>query len=955
MDSDALRDRLAKLLAPDYSLGRLLGSGGMGAVYLAYEPALDRRVAVKILHPEMATAEMERRFVAEAQTIAKLAPHPHIVSIHTTRQGEGLSCYIMDYLPGGTLANQLQNGTFTPKETSRLGQGLLNGLAAVHRIGVVHRDIKPSNIFVVDGRAMIGDFGIAHTPRNEPESDLTAPGQQIGTVIYMSPEQSSGQPVEGRSDLYSAALVMYEALTGRRWPMHTSPKLGNWTGVPPRLAAVLKRALQPAPGDRWPNATDFEAALASLEKARTPILPVFLALVLGVLGTIVWSRHPTSICRQPGRSDLALLPFTVSGGSPGVGGDDFARMVQLELDWFGRLRVTPEASVACWIDSVPPLLRDVRARQDLRAGQVVSGLLLRQPAGWVLRMTVRDREPEPSHVLTVAGDSTDPIGWSRAAADSIVRQVFPQHWAYYYELRKRANPNSNREAYAQYFAGERDFQRDAYHSARQHYEAALAADPTFLYASWRLGIVYRFLRLPFAEHLRNLYDEHAEELPDQYRALIQGLLDPDLLRRFQLYRATVADFPQDGYVRFVYADELFHRGPLVGYPIDSALAQFRAAVAIEPDLEQMPAFDHLFYGYLHLGRRPQADSALKYRVSIPPSGEQEDAQRRKFFRFAYDARFHSWKEPWEGWWVSLDVDPATLDRINRYARLGFSFDVPNAQRTLGRILVEKGLDRDTRANGHRAEGLALMFLGRPLEALPHLDTATVMWNRPDALLERAEWRVMPGTYGLPGIPQVQRDSALFWLRTIAGDRSATGTRALWALAVDAQSRGDTAAALTYSSRMTAAGAARLRSLVDAMQRAARGRAVDALRLSDALISYDTAGVVQDPFARSVLYLQRIKWQLSLGDSAAADATRLWFHNSDSGIEGWPQRDLEAGDIDGMLAVFGRLLQAESDRAAGRTSSACDLARRVRELWSDAEPSFSDLQQRAGRAAEICSR
>jgi hypothetical protein len=155
--------------------------------------------------------------------------------------------------------------------------------------------------------------------------------------------------------------------------------------------------------------------------------------------------------------------------------------------------------------------------------------------------------------------------------------------------------------------------------------------------------------------------------------------------------------------------------------------------------------------------------------------------------------------------------------------------------------------------------------------------------------------------------------------------------------------------------MTAAGAARLRSLVDAMQRAARGRAVDALRLSDALISYDTAGVVQDPFARSVLYLQRIKWQLSLGDSAAADATRLWFHNSDSGIEGWPQRDLEAGDIDGMLAVFGRLLQAESDRAAGRTSSACDLARRVRELWSDAEPSFSDLQQRAGRAAEICSR
>ena len=172
--------------------------------------------------------------------------------------------------------------------------------------------------------------------------------------------------------------------------------------------------------------------------------------------------------------------------------------------------------------------------------------------------------------------------------------------------------------------------------------------------------------------------------------------------------------------------------------------------------------------------------------------------------------------------------------------------------------------------------------------------------------------------------------------------------------MDAENRGDTVAALSFASRMTTPGAARLRSLVTAMQLAARGRAEDALRLSDALISYDTAGVVQDPFARSVLYLQRINWQLSLGDTADADATRLWFHNSDSGIEGWPQHDLEAGDVDGMLAVYGRLLQAEADRAAGRTGSACDLARRVRELWSNAEPSFTDLKQRADRAADGCS-
>ena len=949
-------ERLRKVLAPDYSVLRLLGSGGMGLVYLGYDPALDRPVAIKVLNPEIAIAAVQKRFVNEAQSIARLAPHPHIVSIHNAYEKGGLFYYIMDYLGEDTLDAQLMRGRLAPEAARRVGMGILNGLAAAHRIDVIHRDIKPSNIFVVEGRAMISDFGIARSPRRDDDSELTAPGEPIGTVVYMSPEQASREPVDARSDLYSAGLVIYEGLTGRHWRMHTTPRLGDWSGVPAGMAAVLKRALQPSPDDRWPSATHFEKALAALEGKRTAALPIAIALVAGLLvGMALFPKPVPSPCRPPGRSDLAVLPFTVSGGSPGVAGDDFARMVQLEVDWFGRLRVTPEASVACWVDSVPPLLRDVRAQQDLRAGQVVSGLLLRQPTGWVLRITVRDKEAEPSHVLTVAGDPSDPIGWSRAAADSIVRQVFPQYWDYYYRLRKQANPNSNRAAYAQYFAGEKDFQRDAYNSAREHYEAALAADSTFLYASWRLGIVYRFLRLPFAQHLKSLYDEYQKELPEQYRDLIEGLLDPDLHRRFELYRTTAAAFPHDGYVRFVYADELFHRGPLVGYPLDSALAQFRAAVAIEPDLEQMPAYDHLFYGYLRLGRRPQADATLKYRVSIPLSGEQEDAQRRKFFRFAYDARFHPWREPLEGWWVGLGVDSATLDRMNRYARLGYSFDIPNAQLTLGGILARKGLDRDTRANGHRAQGLALMFLGRPLAALPQLDTAAVMWNRPDGLVERAEWRVIPEIYGLPGVSIAQRDSGLLWLRTVAGDTSAPGIRALWALAVDAENRGDTVAAITFASRMTAPGAARLRALVTAMQLAARGRAEDALRLSDALISYDTAGVVQDPFARSVLYLQRINWQLSLGDSAGADATRLWFHNSDSGIEGWPQRDLEAGDIDGMLAVYGRLLQAEADRAAGRTGSACDLARRVRELWSDAEPSFSDLRQRADRAAEGCSR
>jgi len=951
VDPALLMDRLGKVLAPDYSLLRLLGSGGMGLVYLGYDPALDRPIAIKVLNPELAIAVLQKRFLNEARHLARLAPHPHVVSIHNVQEKGGLSYYSMDYLGDETLATQLKRGRFTPDEARRMGMGVLNGLAAAHRIDVVHRDIKPSNIFMVEGRALISDFGIAHSARTDSETELTTPGQQIGTVVYMSPEQASGEPVDGRSDLYSAGLVLYEAMTGRHWRMHTPPGRGDWTDVPSGLAKVLKRALQPAPADRWPTASAFENALASLERKPIGRLPLAFALAAGlIVGAIFfWPRPQPSSCRRPSASDLAFLPFTASGEAPGVGGRDFAQMVQLDVEWFRRLRVTPEGTVACWADSVSAPLRDARAVRDLGARQVVSGLLLRQAGGWVLRITVRDSEPEPSMVLIIPGDPADVPNWSRSAADSIVHRLFPAYWNYYREIRPRGT--ADRQVYEDFFKGEREFQRDASNRARTYYEAALARDSTFIPATWRLSIVYRFLRVPLGDLLRKLYETRGPELPEQYRELTASLLDADLPRRFERYRTTVAKFPRDGYVRFVYADELFHHGPLVGYPLDSAMAQFDSAVAIDPDLDQMFAYDHLVYGYLRLGRRAQADSSLARRLAIPPSGEREELQRRRFLKLAFDERFRPWRASVKRWYAGLTADSTTVESINRFCRLGISFDIPGSQLGLGKILVRTGLDSVARANGHRAQGIALMAFGRPLAALPQLDTAALRWGRPDSLLERAEWRVMPGILGLPGVPATAREWGLARLKEIAGP-DVVGTRALWALAVEANARGDTLAANEYASRMTMPGAARLRALTDALEEAARGRMAEALAKSEPLIADAPADLVQDPFARSLLYLRRLDWQVALHDSTAADRTRLWYLNTD--IEGWPQHDLQASEVDGMMGVYARLLQAEVDHAAGRTASACDLARRVRELWSDAEPSFTDLKQRADRAADGCS-
>ncbi len=228
------------------------------------------------------------------------------------------------------------------------------------------------------------------------------------------------------------------------------------------------------------------------------------------------------------------------------------------------------------------------------------------------------------------------------------------------------------------------------------------------------------------------------------------------------------------------------------------LAQFDSAVAIDPDLEQMPAYDHLFYGYLRLGRRAQADSTLGTRLSITALGGAGGyCSVGRFLKFAYDERFRPWRASVKRWYVGLTADSTTMESMNRFCRLGYLLrysrmhNWPSARSWRG-----TGWIRDTR--GRMVTGRRdwrSMSLGRPLAALPQLDTAAFMWNRPDGLVERAEWRVIPAILVSRGFGRAARVAAWLWLRTVAGHTDAMGTRALWALAVDAESSGDTVAAL----------------------------------------------------------------------------------------------------------------------------------------------------------------
>jgi tetratricopeptide (TPR) repeat protein/predicted Ser/Thr protein kinase len=217
--TDPLRDALVAAIGEDYEVVRLIGRGGMGAVYLARDRALERLVAIKVLPPGTAadTALVER-FRREAKTVASLQ-HPGIVPLYAFGERRGLCWFVMGYVRGESLSSRLERDGRVDSDTARtlLGQ-VAEALDHAHRQGIIHRDIKPDNVLLDDstGRALLTDFGIARAESSLSATSLTQVGSVLGTPHYMSPEQASAEPtIDGRSDLYSVGVMAYQMLSGQ--------------------------------------------------------------------------------------------------------------------------------------------------------------------------------------------------------------------------------------------------------------------------------------------------------------------------------------------------------------------------------------------------------------------------------------------------------------------------------------------------------------------------------------------------------------------------------------------------------------------------------------------------------------------------------------------------------------------------------------------------------------------
>ncbi len=338
-----ITERLKSALADRYKIERELGQGGMAIVYLAEDLKHHRKVAVKVLRPELAAVLGAERFLREIQISARLH-HPHILPLYDSGDAAGFLFYVMPFVEGESLRNRLDRERQLPVDDAvRIAREVADALAYAHSHDVVHRDIKPGNILLESGHAVVADFGIARAITSAGGDRLTGTGLAVGTPVYMSPEQAAGDSqIDGRSDIYALGCVLYEALAGQ--PPHTggsaqaiiakrlTEEVPNVTTarstVPAEVERAVAKALARVPADRFATAAAFAAALspgaapsmvtptgpvAAASRGRSPWLPAAasaLALLALVVVIVLLARGSGAGFASPdGRLTLAVLPF----------------------------------------------------------------------------------------------------------------------------------------------------------------------------------------------------------------------------------------------------------------------------------------------------------------------------------------------------------------------------------------------------------------------------------------------------------------------------------------------------------------------------------------------------------------------------------------------------------------------------------------------------------------------
>jgi len=423
-----------------YHIKRLLGLGGMGAVYQAWDTELGIDVAIKLIRPDIigdaaAAAEIQRRFKREL-LLARLVTHQNVVRIHDLGEIEGLKYITMSYVDGTDLASLLsREGRLPVRRSLRLARRICAGLVAAHAAGVVHRDLKPANVMVGAGDdALITDFGIARLlgsvegegsalpvpspSRLDPHhANVTQAGSMVGTLEYMPPEQARGEQVDQRADVYALGLMLHDMLSGRirqtrspsaldelkaRGERAPGPLHGEIPEVSEALDAIIARCTDPVPSRRYKSSAELAEALARLDDDGRPLrtrrtvglgrVATVAAVVLAGIGAAWWNFRPRPPPAVHAPVSVVISDFANGTGDPGLD-RTLEPVIKLSLESAPFITAYAHSDVrrALNVDPTDPF--DERAANELAVkqglGVVVAGSIERQDQGYRLQATAR--------------------------------------------------------------------------------------------------------------------------------------------------------------------------------------------------------------------------------------------------------------------------------------------------------------------------------------------------------------------------------------------------------------------------------------------------------------------------------------------------------------------------------------------------------------------------------------
>jgi serine/threonine protein kinase/tetratricopeptide (TPR) repeat protein len=323
--------KLRDALSQSYSIDRELGRGGMATVYLAQDTKHDRVVALKVLHPDLAASLGPDRFLREIKLAARLN-HPHILPLFDSGQADGFLYYVMPYVEGESLREKLdREQQLSIEEAVHHGRAIASALDYAHRQGIVHRDIKPENVMLYEGEAMVMDFGIAKAVSAAGSETLTQTGMMVGTPAYVSPEQAAGESnLDGKSDQYSLACVVYEMITGerpfagatpqaimaKRFSETPKPLRALRSTVPESVEKAVGRAMSTDSQARYSTTAQFGQALASgslvtpTSTETVPVAPMSAAKSVAVLPFANQSADPENEYLTDGIADEIISALT---------------------------------------------------------------------------------------------------------------------------------------------------------------------------------------------------------------------------------------------------------------------------------------------------------------------------------------------------------------------------------------------------------------------------------------------------------------------------------------------------------------------------------------------------------------------------------------------------------------------------------------------------------------------